>query len=198
MQINLFDCKSELPLRRGLGRNKLSLCMLVVSQLRETYWSASVIYRLFDRAQTILNGSHSNISHQAGKVAANNNNNGPHHTESLRSDRNSFNPSSQDTSPSPHLQQDYNYQQRQQQQERDGGPASLMPESNFSMSEQQSSSWPNSSMFFENVDQLLSPSFVISDNSYQSFFIDCDENLGTYEQVMPISSEPFEELIYNL
>jgi hypothetical protein len=54
MQIHLFDCKSSVPIRRGLGKNKLNLCMLVLAQLRNTYWSASVIYRLFERAQVML------------------------------------------------------------------------------------------------------------------------------------------------
>jgi hypothetical protein len=54
MQVHLFECKSSVPLRRGLGKNKLDLCMLILPQLRNTYWSACVIYRLFERAQSML------------------------------------------------------------------------------------------------------------------------------------------------
>ncbi|KIH89951.1 hypothetical protein SPBR_00258 [Sporothrix brasiliensis 5110] len=55
MQIHLFDfCKAATPLLRSLGKNKLGLCLLVLSHIRRTYWSASVIHRLFSRAQQIL------------------------------------------------------------------------------------------------------------------------------------------------
>ncbi|CAK7234605.1 hypothetical protein SBRCBS47491_009007 [Sporothrix bragantina] len=55
MQIHLYDsCKAANPLLRSLGKNKLGLCLLVLSHIRNTYWSASVIHRLFSRAQQIL------------------------------------------------------------------------------------------------------------------------------------------------
>lgn len=54
MQVHLFDCKSGNALQANLGRNKIQLCMLVLDSLRDTYWSAGVMYRLFDRAQKIL------------------------------------------------------------------------------------------------------------------------------------------------
>ncbi|KIW35301.1 uncharacterized protein PV07_02004 [Cladophialophora immunda] len=54
MQIHLFDYKSAEPLVSGLAGNRLQLCMLVLSKLRETYWSAGVMHRLFERAQRIL------------------------------------------------------------------------------------------------------------------------------------------------
>lgn len=54
MQIHLFDCKSSSPLQASLGQNKLQLCLLLLASLRDTYWSAGVMYRLFDRAQSIL------------------------------------------------------------------------------------------------------------------------------------------------
>ncbi|EPE04422.1 c6 transcription factor [Ophiostoma piceae UAMH 11346] len=57
MQIHLYDCKVESPLLRKHGKNKLDLCLLVLSEMRNTYWSASVIYRLFSKAQQILEGS---------------------------------------------------------------------------------------------------------------------------------------------
>lgn len=53
-QIHLADCKSDNALTRGLGQNKLQLCMLVFADLRSTYWSADVMYRLFQRAQTLM------------------------------------------------------------------------------------------------------------------------------------------------
>lgn len=57
MQIHLFDYKSSDPLVSGLAANRLQLCMLVLSKLRETYWSAGVMHRLFERAQRILKNS---------------------------------------------------------------------------------------------------------------------------------------------
>lgn len=55
MQIHLADCKSTSSLTCGLARNKLQLCMLVLSDLRQTYWSANIMYRLFERGQALLN-----------------------------------------------------------------------------------------------------------------------------------------------
>ncbi|KAJ5214910.1 hypothetical protein N7468_010589 [Penicillium chermesinum] len=54
MQIHLFDCKAGNALQANLGQNKLQLCMLILDNLRDTYWSAGVMFRLFDRAQKIL------------------------------------------------------------------------------------------------------------------------------------------------
>lgn len=54
MQIHLFDCKSGNSLQANLGKNRLNLCLLFLDNLRDTYWSAGVMYRLFDRAQSIL------------------------------------------------------------------------------------------------------------------------------------------------
>lgn len=62
MQIHLFDCKAESTLLRNHGKNKLDLCLLVLSEMRNTYWSASVIYRLFSKAQKILEESSSRSS----------------------------------------------------------------------------------------------------------------------------------------
>ncbi|KAM3513224.1 hypothetical protein MY11210_003090 [Beauveria gryllotalpidicola] len=55
-QIHLADCKSESTLTRRHGRNKLQLCVNVYAQLRSTYWSADVMYRLFKRAQDLAAG----------------------------------------------------------------------------------------------------------------------------------------------
>lgn len=55
MQIHLSDCnRSSNSLHRDLARNKLQLCMLFLANVRDTYWSADVMHRLFDRAQKIL------------------------------------------------------------------------------------------------------------------------------------------------
>lgn len=74
MQIHLFDfCKAATPLLRSLGKNKLGLCLLVLSHIRRTYWSASVIHRLFARAQQILQGAPApatSKSAAAGETAA--------------------------------------------------------------------------------------------------------------------------------
>ncbi|KAJ6789457.1 hypothetical protein PWT90_00258 [Aphanocladium album] len=61
-QIHLADCKSEGTLTRGLGRNKLQLCVLVFADLQSTYWSANVMYRLFQRAQALLSDQESQPS----------------------------------------------------------------------------------------------------------------------------------------
>lgn len=54
MQIHLFDCKSSSLLLRRVGNHKLDFCMLVLSELRETYWGADFTYLLFERAQKKL------------------------------------------------------------------------------------------------------------------------------------------------
>ncbi|KAM3502005.1 hypothetical protein MY10362_005152 [Beauveria mimosiformis] len=55
-QIHLADCRSESTLTRSQGRNKLQLCVSVFAELRSTYWSADVMYRLFKRAQDLAAG----------------------------------------------------------------------------------------------------------------------------------------------
>lgn len=54
MQIHLHDSRSTNSLQSGLATNKLQLCMLFLANISDTYWSAGVMYRLFERAQTIL------------------------------------------------------------------------------------------------------------------------------------------------
>ena len=54
MQIHLLDCKSPNALSRQLGNLKLQLCMIILSELRETYWGADFAYRMFERAQAKL------------------------------------------------------------------------------------------------------------------------------------------------
>ncbi|CEJ83045.1 hypothetical protein VHEMI03077 [[Torrubiella] hemipterigena] len=57
MQIHLLDCKSTNSLISSLGSNRLQLCMIVLEHLRQTYWSANVMYRLFQGAHDVLKQS---------------------------------------------------------------------------------------------------------------------------------------------
>lgn len=50
MQIHLSEYASPNPLARRLGRHKLEFLMIVLSELRGTYWGANFWYALFDRA----------------------------------------------------------------------------------------------------------------------------------------------------
>ena len=54
MQIHLLDCKSSNALSRQLGNLKFQLCMVILSELRETYWGADFAYRMFECAQAKL------------------------------------------------------------------------------------------------------------------------------------------------
>jgi hypothetical protein len=54
MQIHLLDCKSPIPLFRQLGNLKFQLCMLILPELRDTYWGADFAYRMFQRARAKL------------------------------------------------------------------------------------------------------------------------------------------------
>ena len=183
MQIHLFDCKSTVPLRRGLGSNKLNLCMLVLSQLRDTYWSASVIYRLFERAQVMLDKSNSGDSTQAEKPNVSSHRIGAH-----------SNSQNVDTE----YQQQHGQNQPQQQEDTDD-PIQQMPDSSLLMSEQSASLWFNDSPCFSNVDQLLSPGFSISESAFQSFFTGYDNGMvGSYDQIVPVSSGGPSDLLYDV
>ena len=54
MQMHLLESTSANPLLRNFGSHKLRLCMMVLSELRATYWGADTIYRLFERAEAKL------------------------------------------------------------------------------------------------------------------------------------------------
>ena len=184
MQIHLFDCKSTVPLRRGLGSNKLNLCMLVLSQLRDTYWSASVTYRLFERAQAVLDKSNSRVSIQAEQPTV----------------------GSQATRPQPNGQvvdiehnQQYHNHQNQQQQENAENSLGIIHEPNLSMNGQTAPFWLNDSPSFSNLDQLLSPGFSIPDDVFQSFFTSYDSGIaGVYGQAIPVSNDGQIDLIYHV
>lgn len=194
MQIHLFDCKSTSPLRRGLGKNKLNLCMLVLSQLRDTYWSASVIYRLFERAQTMLEKSKSSSGLPAQARQA---------TNSSHSTAASPNSSSNDANNQrQHYQRD---QQQQQHHQSTNESEPGIPHANLLMDESvmQGSYWLNESgsPCFSNVDQLLSPGFYIPENTFQSFMTGYDNGNGMgggYDQILPTSNGVHLDLLYNV
>jgi hypothetical protein len=155
MQIHLFDCKSSVPLRRGLGKNKLNLCMLVLTQLRNTYWSASVIYRLFERAQSMLDKakdtteSHTRISPQRTEAGITNQDPGIDYPQQSRHHQD--------------IQQELDF----------GSSTQVIPRSNLQVHEHNvpNAFWLNDSGFpcFSNVDHLLSPGFFVSENVFQHF-----------------------------
>ncbi|KFZ15702.1 hypothetical protein V502_05445 [Pseudogymnoascus sp. VKM F-4520 (FW-2644)] len=66
MQIHLLESTSATPLLRSFGTHKLRLCMMVLSELRATYWGADSVYRLFERAEAKL------IKHQIKGTAGRN------------------------------------------------------------------------------------------------------------------------------
>jgi len=182
MQIHLFDCKSTVPLRRGLGKNKLNLCMLVLSQLRDTYWSASVIYRLFERAQIMLEkfNSKSRGSTQPERSLAS------HHTGT--------HPGSNEI--------DLERQRHVHQQDTEDTNQS-MPQSDLLMDGQTLPGpfWLNESgsPCFSNVDHLLSPGFFISENVFQPFFLGYDNGNGmmdAYDQMGSASNNGPIDLLY--
>jgi hypothetical protein len=177
MQIHLFECKSTVPLRRGLASNKLNLCMLVLSQLRDTYWSASVIYRLFERAQKMLDKS------QSQKTPINSHLSGESH-----SNRGEFRPSNQ---------QHYS---AQNQEDRDDTDNSVRKFSEVHHSEvsQVAPFWLNESPYFSNVDQLLSPGFIVDENIFQSFFTEYENGAVGYDQMALTSNDAPGGLSYSI
>jgi hypothetical protein len=54
MQIHLYECRSSRPLVHNLAWSKLGVCMMVVSELRETYWGANFALKLFEAAKAML------------------------------------------------------------------------------------------------------------------------------------------------
>jgi hypothetical protein len=149
--------------------------MLVLSQLRDTYWSASVIYRLFERAQLMLDKSNSGSSTQNGKS-----------TTSAHSPRTQSNG---ENTRIDHQQQQ-SLEQTHQRRETDGS-IEILPESNHFADEQGTAFWMNESPYFSNVDQLLSPSFFISENTFQSVF-------PGYDQMIPVLSDAPMGLPYSI
>ncbi|KAE9362543.1 hypothetical protein N431DRAFT_391777 [Stipitochalara longipes BDJ] len=50
MQIHLIELSSPTPLFRRFGKHKFQLCMMVLSELRSTYWGADAVSKLFEHA----------------------------------------------------------------------------------------------------------------------------------------------------
>ncbi|UKZ55988.1 hypothetical protein TrVGV298_009812 [Trichoderma virens] len=147
MQIHLYDCKSPNLLTRGLAENKLQLYMLVLSNLRGTYWSADVMYRLFDRAQSILKKSNAQMTKPSIK-------------------------NSDDSGDSMNLQQQSHLQLPPPTE----GPLLPTPEPTILLSEQQTANqWFNESPQFSHVDQLLSPGFYLSEDGFSEFLLSYED-----------------------
>lgn len=135
--------------------------MLALTQLRDTYWSASVIYRLFARAQNILDQSSSSTPLQAEK--------------STGSHRNG------EGFPGNHVSE-----QSQAQGVATEDVSQVRSESDLLIDDQVVPFWMNDSPCFDNVDQLLSPGFSISENAFQSLFIGYNNSIeGVYDQIIP-------------
>ncbi|KAL5083897.1 hypothetical protein Trisim1_000806 [Trichoderma cf. simile WF8] len=146
MQIHLYDCKSSNALTRGLAENKLQLHMLVLSNLRETYWSADVTYRLFDRAQNILKKSNSQVEKPPVKNADNSRDS----THLQQSQPQLLPPTEPSLLPTPE-------------------PTVLVGE------QQYANTWFNGSPQFRDVDQLLSPGFYLSEDGFSEFLLSYED-----------------------
>ncbi|KAH8125632.1 hypothetical protein LI328DRAFT_151755 [Trichoderma asperelloides] len=183
MQIHLYDCKSSNSLIRGLAENKLQLHMLVLSNLRGTYWSADVIYRLFERAQTILKKG----SPQASKK-----------------DKNSDGHLSQVAIPESTGDRSFMHAQQQlhlqpspapQQLQPNGISMLMTPEAAMMMSDQQPANpWFSDSPHFSDVDQLLSPDFYLSEDVFPDFVLGY-ENSAVYGPLVVGSSKMSDEIL---
>ena len=154
--------------------------MLVLSQLRETYWSASVTYRLFERAQVMLDKSKYNprASAQVQNPCINSYRSMGNHSGSENINR-----ENQQQHSHLHDQQSH---QRQHEATEDAMGATF--ESYMLANEQAvpGSFWINDSgsPCFSNVDQLLSPDFYISENVFHSLFTSYDNGIvGAYSDI---------------
>ncbi|OAL32686.1 hypothetical protein AYO20_07844 [Fonsecaea nubica] len=66
MQIHLYECRSSRPLIHNLAWSKLEVCMMVVSELRETYWGANFAFKLFEAAKAMLQKRSHHQHHSGG------------------------------------------------------------------------------------------------------------------------------------
>lgn len=154
MQIHLADCKSADSLNRALGKNKLQLCMLVLSNLRATYWSANVMYRLFNRAQSILGGSDAKDKTTTKLASA-----PPQPGYPVGEAPDETEAEVQQMPPPSH--------------QNAVSSLSLGPDTNLSIDkgcEQTEPLWFSISPQFNDVDQLLSPGFSLSEDVFLDFF----------------------------
>ncbi len=171
MQIHLRDYKSTSALVSGLASNRLQLCMLVLSKLRETYWSAGVMYRLFTRAQNLIK-----TSKQPPLPPATTTGNSTPTVQRSQTHQ----PSLQS------LQNSIQHHQHQHQHQPDvpglDASASNLP----TYDDTGPLSW-NASSYFGSVDQLLSPGFALSEDTFLSLFPDDDSILHTpYDTLAPM------------
>ena len=55
MQIHLIETiQGQSPLLRRISSQRLQLCMTVLADLRDNYWGADAIYRLFEQAEVAM------------------------------------------------------------------------------------------------------------------------------------------------
>ncbi|KAM0263713.1 hypothetical protein ACHAQJ_001027 [Trichoderma viride] len=180
MQIHLYDCKSANALTRGLAENKLQLHMLVLSNLRGTYWSADVMYRLFERALTILKKSNS----QTPKPNKNSDDRFSRVTVSESRNGRDFIHAQQQPQPPPPPQPQPSEM-----------PMLMTPEPTMMMGEQPpANTWFNASPQFSDVDQLLSPGFYLSEDVFPDFYLGY-ENAAVYDPLVLGSGKIPDEIL---
>jgi hypothetical protein len=72
MQIHLLEATSSNLLARRLAQNQLELCMIVMTELRETYWAADFLSRLFSNVRTKLDARNKTTTttseHESGRA----------------------------------------------------------------------------------------------------------------------------------
>jgi hypothetical protein len=54
LQVYLLDSASPKPLIQRIGRNRLELCMIVIEELRHTYFGAEIMSRMFPKAEKAI------------------------------------------------------------------------------------------------------------------------------------------------
>lgn len=160
MQIHLFDCKSSNSLTRGFGQNKLQLCMLVLQELRETYWGADFMYRLFEHARLKLCNTG---SEETSKGMTRNSNLATMTSKTISQQM-----------------PDLSRHQRVQEEQHQNKLTHPMPEPSLPTNEQPSPLWLDELPDFSTLDQLLSPGFSLSEEDYQYLLTSSDNSCGTY------------------
>lgn len=199
MQIHLSDCKSSDRLLSSLGTGKLNLCMLVLSNIRDTYWSASVMHRLFERAQSIL--AKSCVEGPAAATSE---------SVSVQQQRSA-------SVASPPTQKTRGEEARiasAQYPQATGSDNGLMPqlaqppalsEVGHDLQQQSSSTgpvlWWDEAPCFTSVEPLLSPGFALSDETCQALFTGYD-SFGAvpavaYDPVVAVPSGSSMDLLYS-
>ncbi|CAK7199904.1 hypothetical protein SEUCBS139899_002591 [Sporothrix eucalyptigena] len=203
MQIHLYDfCKATNPLLRSLGKNKLGLCLLVLSHVRNTYWSASVIHRLFTRAQQILqdaSGKGSAEKTREVQMTEDAQPTAPGPTTNHDSISSLNNYASDIPTPTPTLTPTPTAQAFTMQPYLPNPPpppsfAPSLPPPQPQAVQQPDTSWWDEPATFLNVDLLLSPGFALSDDVCQTLF----QNYGAPETnaAAATNSGPEMEMMY--